>query len=74
MAVVVHLVVGELELVEGDDLLHPLGPGGRAVGMDVYPRWGHWIGFARDHPAGTEVEDVKGEHQSFVGEINKCYE
>ena len=37
MAVVVQLVVGEFELVEGDDLLHPLGPLGRAVGVDVDP-------------------------------------
>ena len=37
MAVVVQLVVGEFELVEGDDLLHPLGSLGGAVGVDVDP-------------------------------------
>ena len=29
-------VVGEFELVEGDDLLHPLLAGGRAVRVDVH--------------------------------------
>ena len=33
----VRQVVGQLELVEGDDLLHPLLAGGRAVGVDVHP-------------------------------------
>ena len=32
-------VVGQLELVEGDHLLHPLLPGGRAVWVDVHSLW-----------------------------------
>ena len=32
-------VVGQLELVEGDHLLHPLLPGGRTVRVDVHPLW-----------------------------------
>ena len=38
-AVLVGDVVGQLELVEGDHLLHPLLPGGRTVGVDVHPLW-----------------------------------
>ena len=30
-------VVCEFEFVEGDDLLHPLLPGGGTVGVDVHP-------------------------------------
>ncbi len=30
-------VVGQLELVEGDNLLHPLLPGGGTVRVDVHP-------------------------------------
>ena len=33
----VRKVVGELEFMKGDDLLHPLLPGGGAVRMDVHP-------------------------------------
>ena len=38
-AVLVGDVVGQLELVEGDHLLHPLLPRGRAVRVDVHPLW-----------------------------------
>ena len=37
VSVVVQLVVCELELVEGDDLLHPVGAAGGGVGVDVDP-------------------------------------
>ena len=36
-AMLVREVVGELELVEGDNLLHPLLPAGRTVRVDVHP-------------------------------------
>lgn len=39
MAVLVQCVVGELELEEGDRLLHPVGPRGRRVGVEVGPAW-----------------------------------
>jgi len=29
MTIFVQLVIGELQLVEGNDLLHPIGTGGR---------------------------------------------
>ena len=33
----IRYIVGELEFMEGDDLLHPLLPGGGAVRVDVHP-------------------------------------
>ncbi len=50
MSVVVQLVVGELELVEGDDLLHPVGAAGGGVGVHVDPagtREGERSGYVR---------------------------
>jgi len=37
MAVLVQRIVGELELEEGDGLLHPVAPRGRRFGMEVGP-------------------------------------
>jgi hypothetical protein len=37
MSVLVHVVVGELDLVECDVTLHPVRSAGRAVGMHVQP-------------------------------------
>lgn len=37
MSVLVERVVGELELEEGDRLLHPVAPRGRRVGVEVRP-------------------------------------
>lgn len=39
MAVVVQQVVGQLELVEGHNLLHPLCTLGRRVRVVVYTAW-----------------------------------
>ena len=52
MAVLIQLIVGELELVEGDHLLHPLGPLGRGVWVDVDPRGRVGVSLACHHPAG----------------------
>ena len=49
-AVLVRQVVGELQLVEGDDLLHPLLAGGRAVGVNVHPLGHLRVRLARHHP------------------------
>ena len=38
MAVVVQLIIGQFELIEADDLFHPMGPSGRGVWMEVHPR------------------------------------
>ena len=46
----VGYVVGELELVEGDDLLHPLLPRRRAVRVDVHALRHLRVGLARDDP------------------------
>ena len=35
LAIFVHLIVGELDLLEGDDLLPELIPGVGSVGVDV---------------------------------------
>ena len=57
MTVVVQLVIGQLELVKRDRLLHPLRPGGGAVRVHVYPWRRHGVGLARHHPARA-VEGV----------------
>ena len=44
-------VVGELELVEGDDLLHPLLPRRRAVRVDVHALRHLRVGLAGNHPS-----------------------
>ena len=44
-------VVGELEFMEGDDLLHPLLPRRRAVWVDVHALWHLRVGLASHHPA-----------------------
>ena len=46
----VRQVVGQLELVEGDHLLHPLLPCRRAVRVDVHALWHLRVGLARDDP------------------------
>ena len=54
-SVLVRDVVGELELVERDDLLHPLLSGGRAVRVDVHALRHLRIGLAsHDPPAANE--------------------
>ena len=35
MAVLVHVVVGELDLVEGDVVLHPVAPRGWTIRVEV---------------------------------------
>ena len=63
-AVLVREVVGELELVEGDDLLHPLLPGGRTVRMDVHALWHFRVRFARYNPPAVVelVAKIIGRH------------
>ena len=49
-------VVGELELVEGDHLLHPLLAGGGAVGVDVHPLGHLGVPLARHNPTAGEYD------------------
>ena len=56
-AVLVGDVVGQLELVEGDHLLHPLLPGGRTVRVDVHPLWHLGVRLSSNDPP-TVVELV----------------
>ena len=58
-------VVGELELVEGDDFLHPLLSGRGAVRVDVHPLRHLWVGLAGNHPSAEgrrERENVRPSH------------
>ena len=59
MAVFIQLIVGELELVEGDDLFHPLSALGGRVWVDVDPGRGVWVRLASHNPAAG-VECVPG--------------
>ena len=59
MSVLIQLIVGEFELIEGDNLFHPLGSFGRGVGMDVDPRGGVGVGLAGHHPTRS-VECISG--------------
>ncbi len=55
LAVLIHLVVGELDLLEGDDLLPQLLPGVRGVWVWVEAaRWGR-VCLASDQPGGAVV-------------------
>lgn len=47
-------VVGELQLVEGDDLLHPLLAGGGRVRVDVHPLRHLGVRLAGHHPPTRE--------------------
>lgn len=57
--VVVQQVVGELEGVEGDGLLHPLGAAGGRVRVEMHPARGDDIRPTRHQP-GRAVERVPG--------------
>lgn len=50
VALVVQLVVGQLELVEADHLAHPRLPRGRRVRVDVDSGRHRGVGVARHHP------------------------
>ena len=50
----VRKVVGELEFMEGDDLLHPLLPGGGAVRVDVHPLRHLSIGLSGHYPSAEQ--------------------
>lgn len=54
-AVLIRDVVGQFELVEGDDLLHPLFPRRRTVGVDVHPFWHFRICLAGHHPPTAKI-------------------
>lgn len=53
MPILIHLIVGELQLVEGHYLLHPVGADGRGVGMHMDSGRGDGIRFPGHHPAGA---------------------
>ena len=50
VTIVIQLVVGEFEFVEGNELFHPVGPFGRGLGMDVNPGRGIGVGLPCHNP------------------------
>lgn len=57
MPVVIQQIVGQFELIERNDLLHPLRPFGRGVGVVMDSPGGGGVGFAGHQPGGA-VEGV----------------
>lgn len=57
VSVVVELIVRQLELVEGDGLLHPVRPTRRTIRVHVDPGRRHGIGATR-HDPGAAVKRV----------------
>ena len=55
MAVLVEVVIGKLELMERDGLLHPVVAGGRGVRVDVEPTRHVRLRLARHHPLRVVV-------------------
>ena len=49
----VRYVVGQLEFVEGDCLVHPLLPGGGTVGVDVHPLGHLGVRLPGNHPVAV---------------------
>ena len=58
-AVLVGNVVGQLELVERDDFLHPLLASRRTVRVDVHPLGHLRIGFASHHPSTKSKKNTE---------------
>ena len=59
MPIFIQLVVSQFEFIKGDDLLHPLGPLGGAVRVDVDPGGRVGVGLPGHHPAaGMECISV----------------
>lgn len=56
MSVLVQLIVGQLQLVEGDHLLHPASSRRRRVWVDVNARRRYGIGLPRDHPTRAAIK------------------
>ena len=52
-------VVGELELVEGDDLGHPALSGGGTVRMNVHPLRHLRIRLPRDDPTAEKAREIQ---------------
>lgn len=55
MSILVQIVVGQFQLVEAHWLLHPVGAGGRGVGVDVEAPGHVWFRFSGDHPLWVVV-------------------
>lgn len=55
MPVPVHIVVGELDFLKGDDLLSELFARERRIRVDVEPRWCRRIGLTGHQPAASVI-------------------
>lgn len=67
MPVVIQQIVGQFELIEGNDLLHPLRPFGRGVRVVMHPPGGGGVGFAGHQPGGA----VKGVPAGGEGTLSR---
>lgn len=56
MPILIQLIVGQLQLVEGHNLLHPIGARRWRIRMHMYPRWRYRVRLARHHPARAAEE------------------
>ena len=55
-SLLVRVIVCKFQFMEGHHFLHPLLPGGRAVGVDVHPLGHLGVRLASDHPsAGIKI-------------------
>lgn len=55
MALIIQLVVGQLELVKTDHLPHPGVSGSQRVRVDVNPRGDGGVSIASHHPLGAVI-------------------
>lgn len=69
MALIIKLVVGQLELIKTDHLPHPGVSRSQGVRVDVNP-WGHWgVSIASHHPLGAVIHIPERERVGGLREI-----
>lgn len=60
----VQVVVCQLQLLEGDQLPHPVGPRRWRIRVDVEPSWHGGLSLPRHHPANRAIGHSRGLAQS----------
>lgn len=73
-SVLVRNIIGELEFMKSNGLVHPLRPFGRAVRVDVHALWHLWVSLSRHHPAGVVelVAAVIHSHDVHQQDVLRC--
>ena len=63
MSILIQIIVGQLDFLEGDVVLHPLCPGGGGLRVNVEPAGHLWLRLPRHLPLGASpfVAGVVGE-------------